>query len=186
MKIFAPVEGDIVVGGSTLLTRGTAAPGTEAAAVDLVQLDLGDGLGFREVIGLDNWQLNWNVPTFTTDTEVIIRARAYAEDLEVTDSVTVTVTQLAVNIIDPLDGASVLGGEPLAINGDASGILGGAALDSVVVDIGAEHLVASGTTAWDTTWLAPSVGADTPVDIIATAWAGGESVSSTISVTVVP
>jgi len=186
VKILAPLDGHVIVGGSVLTTRGTSNAGTVAAAIDSVRLDLGDGRGFEEVIGTESWQINWVVPTLTEDTEWVLRARAWADTFAVTDVATVTITQLVVNILSPLDGATIAGGEPVTIGGTASGLLGGAPMDSVVVDIGTEHLLAGGTAIWNTSWKAPVVGSDTPTDITATVWAGGESASRTIVVTVTP
>jgi len=186
VTIIAPSDGDVVIGGSTLLVVGTGNPGTVATSLDSVRLDLGDGAGFREVIGTDNWQTNWAVPLFEEDTEVVLRARAWADSARfmVTDVVTVTVSQLSLTIVEPGDGAMIVGGEPLIISGTASGILNGAPVDSVVVDVADEHLVANGTTDWSATWLTPTVAADTPFPIAATLWTDGETLRRTISVTV--
>ncbi len=188
VKIFAPVTGNALIGGSTFIIGGTSNPGTVAATIDSVKLDLGDGQGFRAVSGIDSWKYTWGVPTFDEDTELVLRARAWADSARfmVTDVVTVTVTQLVIKIVEPLAGTTVTGGDPVTVAGTAIGLLGGAPMDSVVVDIGTEHLAASGTDTWSVTWTAPVVTVNTPTDIIATVWAGGESVSQTISVTVTP
>ncbi len=186
VNFIAPMMGDVLVGGSNLMTIGTSTPGNVATALDSLLVDLGDGQGFREVLGTDNWQLVWNVPTFETDTEVTIRARAVVDSLVATDFVTVTVSQVGIQIADPLDGVLVLGGDPLPISGTANGILSGAPIDSVIVDIGAERLVATGTDAWNVTWLAPIVTVDTPTDITATVWSNSLTATETITVTVTP
>lgn len=188
VQIIAPSDGDVVIGGSTMLILGTGSPGTVAASLDSVRLDLGDGAGFREVIGTDNWQASWTVPLFAEDTEVVLRARAWADSARqmVTDVVTVTVSQLSLAILEPGDGALIPGGDPLTLSGTASGILNGAPVDSVVVDVADERLLANGTTNWSATWLTPTVAADTPYDITATMWVDGESLSRMISVTVTP
>ena len=51
---------------------------------------------------------------------------------------TVTVTQLAVRIDQPLDGARVLGDSTVTIAGRALSVLNGAAIDSIVVEIGGD------------------------------------------------
>ena len=186
VRIFAPGEGDVVVGGSTLQVRGTASAGTGFANLDSVRVDFGDGLGFREVVGTENWQLNWNVPVFAADTPLVLRARAWADSVVVTDVVNVTVTQLAVAILSPLDGASVAGGSTVTISGTAVGELGGAPVDSVVVDVGGLHFTPTGTATWTASWPVPAVGVDTPADIVATAWAAGQSASRLITVTITP
>ncbi|MDX2472788.1 MAG: Ig-like domain-containing protein [Candidatus Krumholzibacteria bacterium] len=184
VNIVVPAPDSIVPGGSSLIVRGTANPGTVATTLDAVQLDLGDGLGFREVLGTENWQLTWNVPTFTGNTERILRARAWAGDLMVTDAITVMISQLLVDILDPLDGADVIGGEVVMISGTASGIVNGAPVDRVELEIGGEQILASGTETWSASWTPAVVGQTTPVDIVATVWAGTESTSQTISVNV--
>ena len=83
---------DVVISGANFgqnVGANVVSSGTVAAALDAVQLDLGDGLGFREVLGTENWQRTWNVPVFTEDTEQVLRARAWAGDLMITDAVTV-------------------------------------------------------------------------------------------------
>ncbi len=186
VKIFAPVTGDVVPGGSSFVVQGTSSPGTVAASIDSVQLDLGDGLGFREVIGTTSWRLNWSVPTFDQDTELVLRARAWADSFMITDVVTVTISQLSLKILAPLPDETILGGDPLLISGEAAGLLGGAPLDSVTVDIGSEHFLASGTAAWSVTWTTPAVAVDTPAEITATAYAGGETVAKTVSIILTP
>jgi len=186
VKILAPGTGAVVPGGVDFIVMGTSNPGTVATAIDSVKLDLGDGLGFREVIGVDSWQLEWAIPTFDQDTELVLRARAWADTFMITDVVTVTISQLAIRIMEPLPDATVVGGDPLVISGEAAGLLGGAPIDSVTVDIGAEHLLANGTDAWTVTWTTPVVTTDTPTDITATVWAGAESTASLVSVILTP
>ncbi len=184
VKILIPATGDVIPGGSSLLVRGTASPGTVATVLDSVRLDLGDGRGFREVIGTDVWQLTWSVPTFTEDTELVLRARAWAGDLMITDVVTVTISQLLISILDPLADADVVGGEVVNISGVASGILNGAPVDRVELTIGAETILASGAENWSASWTPAVVTETTSVDIVATAWVGDDSTSQTITVNV--
>ena len=186
VNIIAPQTGDVLVGGSTVMTIGTSTAGTGEAALDSLLIDLGDGMGFRAVLGTDNWQILWDVPTFTTDTDVVIRARAVIGEIAATDFVTVTVSQVGIQIDNPLDGASVLGGEPVEVSGLANGILNGAPVDSVIVNIGAERFVASGTNSWSVSWLSPVVADNTPTGITATVWTDGETVTDAISITLTP
>ncbi len=186
VKILAPTDGSIVLGGTTLTIRGTTNPGTEAAAIDSVLIDLGDGEGFVSVFGTDTWQKFWTVPSFTVDTEIVLRARTWTGDIMVTDAVTVTVTQLSITTLSPVADTLLPGGNAINITGTAFGVLGGAPIDSVVVDIGSDHLVAVGTDPWSASWLPPLVAVNTAMDIVATVWAGDESVSSTTAVTVTP
>jgi len=64
--------------------------------------------------------------------------------------------------------------------------MNGAPLDSVTVGIGSEHLLANGTDSWSVTWLTPVVTVNTPTDITATVWAGGESFARLVSVILTP
>lgn len=186
VKIIAPAEGNVIPGGADFVVSGISDPGTVAAAVDSVKLDLGDGLGFRPLAGTTDWQMNWAVPTYTEDTERVIRARAWADTFMVTDAVTVTISQLTIQILAPAAGDSVVGGDPLTISGNAQGRLNGAPVDSVTVSVAGEHLLADGTDTWTASWDAPVVTTATPTDITATVWAAGESASQTIAVTLTP
>ena len=62
----------------------------DAAAIDSVKFDCGDGSGFREVAGTTNWSYLWNVPEVTAQTPHVLRARAWADADSVTTSVSVT------------------------------------------------------------------------------------------------
>ncbi len=104
----------------------------------------------------------------------------------ITDVVTVTVSQLAITIEEPLPDTRVNGGDALVIAGQAAGILGGAPVDSVTVDIDAEHLLANDTSAWSVTWVTPVVTVDTPTDITATVWSAGESKAQIVSIVLTP
>jgi len=185
VKILSPSAGNAVLGGNILLMLGTTNPGT-LAAIDSVKVDLADGLGFRPVTGTDNWQLSWDVPHFTADTDLVLRARVWADTLMVTDVVTVTVTQLTVAITTPAEGDRIVGGTTVDLAGTAGGLLNGAAVDSVTVDIGLVHLLARGGNSWTTTWSPPTVGADSLQTIAATVWAGGDTATTSIGVTLTP
>jgi len=190
IRFLAPLDGDLVIGSRTLEVRGISAAGSGAASVDSVKFDGGDGLGFRVVTGTDEWSYLWDAPPYIADTDVVLRARAYVGTDSVTAAITVTVTQLAVVIDDPLEGDQLLGDTEVTITGRAASVLGGAPIDSVVVDIGGGvdpmHLVADGTNTWSTTWTTQTVTAILNATITARAWAAGEVVSDDISVTVAP
>jgi len=186
VNIVVPYDGAVLIGGTTIVTRGTSNQGTVATGVDTVQVDFGDGLGFRDVNGIEDWQLDWDVPTFTADTEVVMRARAVAGGLVVTDFITVTVSQLTIEILDPLADAFVVSASEINISGLAGSILGGTPIDTVVIDIGAEQIIASGTNQWAATWTAVDVLVDTPTTIVVTAWVGTESVTTSVDIVVQP
>jgi hypothetical protein len=188
----APRDGDVVLGGVSLQVRGTALAGSEVDSIMGVKFDPGDGAGFRDVTGTTDWTYPWSVARYDADTVVNLRARAYVSislaDTTVVDSVTsvisVTVTQLSVAIDNPADAAAVAGGATIKISGSASGILGGAPVDSVTVDVGDEHFLANGAATWDVDWTTPRSVTQLDVPIVATVWSGGETASDAIAVTV--
>jgi hypothetical protein len=178
------------MGGSVFQVRGASAIGSQAGSVFLVKFDPGDGNGFVNAEGTETWSYMWDVPLFTADTQVVIRAQAFygpsPDDLEtVTTAITVTVTQLVVIITDPVDGADLIGNKTINFAGTAAGILNGAPLDSVTIDIGDDHLLASGTMNWSAVWEAPLLDADTTLPLAATVWAGEETATTSIDVNLV-
>ena len=191
VTFWAPLEGDLLMGGTSFQVRGSSTAGAEDEMVFLVKFDPGDGSGFVNVVGTDTWFYMWDVPSFTVDTQLTIRAQAWygpsADALEtVTTAITVTVTQLAVTITDPVDGADLTGNKEAKFTGTAAGVLGGSALEMVTIDIGADQLEASGTTNWSATWDAPLWDADTTLTLAATVRAvDGTSVMTSIQVNVV-
>jgi hypothetical protein len=86
----APQDGDTLQAGASLQVRGTAFGG--GAALDSVQVNLGDGLGFRDVTGLATWSHLWSVPVVPADSLFTLRARAWAG----TDSATVVAEVIVV------------------------------------------------------------------------------------------
>ena len=72
----APQAGAILPSGVALQVRGTAFSG--GAALDSVQVDLDDGLGFRDVVGLATWSYLWEAPVVEAETALTLRARAWA------------------------------------------------------------------------------------------------------------
>ena len=90
VAITAPLDGDLVPSDLSLQVRGTAIAASGTAAVDSVKFDSGDGLGFVDVTGTDNWTFMWAVPSVLEDTEHALRARAWASGDSVTTTVSVT------------------------------------------------------------------------------------------------
>jgi hypothetical protein len=190
VTFWAPLDGDVIAGDAVFQVRGSAKAGTDGNRVALVQFDSGDGNGFVDAEGTDTWSYLWDVPRFNADTPLTIRAQAWYEispdTLEsVISAITVTVTQLAVALTSPADGTDLTGNKPAVFSGTAAGILNGAPLDSVTVDIGAEHFPASGTTNWSLEWAAPLWEADTTLTVAATVWAGPDTAMTSIQVGVV-
>lgn len=188
VKIVFPAADSLVVGGRPLLVRGTSA-GTVAAPVTRVEFEGGDGI-WRDVVGTDAWETTWDVPSYLADTPVTIRARAWTADDFAVDAITVTVTQLAVRIDEPLDGAQVEGDSEVTIAGRAISVSNGAPIDSVVVDVSGEvepaRLVAGDTDDWSVTWSTQTVTTILDAVITARVWAAGEFSQDQISVTVAP
>ncbi len=190
VSFWAPLDGDVIMGGSVFQARGASAAGSAAGSVFLVKFDPGDGTGFVDVTGTETWSHMWVVPRFTADTPVTLRAQAWygpsPDSLQtITTAITVTVTQLAVTITNPLAGADLTGNKPVNFTGTAAGILGGAPLDSVTIDIGDDHFPASGTSNWSAEWTAPLWDADSTLTLAATVWAGGDTDMISIEVNVI-
>jgi len=164
VTFWAPLEGNLLMGGTSFQVRGASTAGAEDEMVFLVKFDPGDGSGFVNVVGTDTWSYMWDVPSFTVDTQLTIRAQAWygpsADALEtVTTAITVTVTQLAVTITDPVAGADLTGNKEAKFTGTAN---------------------------WSATWDAPLWDADTTLTLAATVRAvDGTTVMTSIQVNVV-
>ncbi len=186
VAFLAPQPTAVVRGGSQLTVEGLAVPATGYDAVDLVEVDLGDG--FVAATGTVRWTTLWNIPLLSEDTPVILRARASIGDtLATTTSISVTISQLVATIVEPPGGSVVAGGSDLTVEGTASALLGGAPLDSVVVGLAGTDTLATGMESWSLIWRVPGVTENLEVLITATAWAGGEpSPPDTIAVTITP
>ncbi len=182
----APLDGQVVLGGVPLQIQGHSNGSQGKAAIDSVAVDLGDGNGFQPVSGTDPWSYLWDVPRFDADTPLTLRARAWAADDSATAVIGVTVTQLVVAIGDPIDGAELAADTDVTIAGTAAGLLGGPAIDRVTVAVDGQILTATGTDIWSADWHTPAVTAVTPYTISATVWAGQDSLSTQIGVTVTP
>jgi hypothetical protein len=190
VTFWAPTDGDVIRGGEVFQVRGGSTVGSGAGSVILVKFDAGDGNGFQNAEGTDAWTYLWDVPRFARNTELVLRAQAFYGDdpLEpetVTTDISVTVTQLTVNITDPPDGAQLTGNKPFSFVGTAAGILNGTPLDRVTLDIGAEQVEAAGTTNWSYLWTAPLWEADTTLTVAATVWAGADTAMTSLQVDVV-
>ena len=189
IAILDPVEGQVIRGGATYLVQGSSAGLMGQGSVDTVQFDPGEG-GYRDVVGLDDWTYEWSVPAYLSDTNVTLRARAVLDGSEVVTTTSVTVTQLAIRIDAPLDGAQLSGDTEVEIAGRAVSVIDGAAIDSVTVDITGltedYHLKATGTSEWTTTWTTPTMTAIMDAVLTARVYAGGEVASHEIGVTVAP
>lgn len=182
----APLDGQVVLGGVPLLVQGFSTDSTAKVAAESVAVDLADGLGFRPVTGTDPWALSWDVPRFDADTDLTLRARAWAAGDSSTTVIQVTVTQLTLAILEPAGGTELVADTDVAISGTAGGLLGGAAIDQVTVEVDGQTLTADGTGLWTTTWHTPAVVEPIPTTIKVTLVAGTESYSREIAVTVVP
>ena len=189
INFWAPTEGDVILGGTVFQVRGGTVIGSDLESVFLVEFDGGDGNGFVNADGTETWSYLWTVPRFTADTPLVIRAQAWygprPDSLEtVTTAITVTVTQLAVAITEPLDGADLTNNRTINFSGTAAGVLGGTPLDLVTLDIGDEHIEASSTDNWSVAWDAPLWDADTTLTVVATAWAAADTAQHVIEVNV--
>ncbi len=182
----APLDGQVVLGGVPLQILGYSTDSQGKAAVDSLQLDLGDGAGFRSVTGTDSWSYLWDVPRFESDTNVTLRARAWAAGESSTTTIGVTATQLTMLIGAPLDGAELKANTEVTIAGLAHGLLNGPPLDQVTVAVDGQTIVATGTETWSASWQTPAVTESTDFTIVVTIQAGAESLTQEITVTVVP
>jgi len=92
VTFLTPEDGTVLEGGTgfNILGISSAESGTES--VIGVELDLGDGAGYFGVTGTDYWSHLWDIPVHETDTEVVLRARAFTATDTVSSFVTVTVT----------------------------------------------------------------------------------------------
>ena len=192
VTFLAPGDGSVAHGGNQLQVRGTSVAASGGATMDSVKVDVGEGLVLAE--GTDNWTYMWDIPRFTEDTVWTLRARAYSsetiEDVTYVDSVTtiitVTVTQLLVAITAPEAEALLAGDTEITVSGTALPPLDVALVDSVTVDAGEDHLVAvfGEGSDWSVVWQTPAVSEDTAMEVRATAYAGAESITTSINVTV--
>lgn len=192
VSFWAPRDGDVVLGGTSFQVRGSSTVGSGEGSVALVGFDGGDGNGFVDVTGTDTWSHDWNVPLFTTDTQLTLRAKAWygahtdLDSLEtVTTAITVTVTQMAVTITNPVAGETFTPNRTYSFSGTASGILGVAALEEVIVHVGTDTLAVSGDSNWSADWTAPIPDIDTTLTMTATAVAGGNTAVTSIDLDVV-
>ncbi len=179
-----PLDSTVVLGGSQLTVSGFARAATGGDPIDLVEVDLGQG--FVPATGTESWSVDWDVPVYTEDTELTLRARVTAGAETATGLLTVTVTQFIVQITEPADGAEIPDETVTTVAGLAASILGGAPLDSVKVNLAGADTLATGLESWSVDWDVPAVEEQQQALVIAEAWAGGESVADTVTVTINP
>lgn len=182
--LLAPEDGTVVAGGTSLRILGSAAGGS-GGDLTAVALDLGDGVGFRD-LGITagptaDWSYDWNIPRFREDTEVVLRARAWADTDSATTISVVTVTQLAITMLRPVGGTVYAPDDEVTVSGSTMPPLGGA-VDSVTVDAGGMRVEVTGTADWSGTWTAPATTDSAGVILTATAWADGDTVQTSVEV----
>ncbi len=88
ISFLAPLDGNTVTGGTTLQVQGSARSATEISGV---HFDSGDGNGFQPAEGTETWTALWEVPTVSEETQVVLRARVYADGEYATATCTVTI-----------------------------------------------------------------------------------------------
>ena len=184
VAITAPAENDILNGGTILRIQGTATAPSGTAPVDLVMFDGGEG--FIAATGTSNWSYMWEIPRFDADTNLTIRARAWAGDDSVTTTMNVVVSQLVIGINSPAEGDTVVSDTDVEISGFAFPVTGGAAIDSVVVEVDGVRGVAEGTQAWSFDWRVGVFEEVTEVVIGAVVYAGGGEHPTTQTIVVTP
>ena len=182
-----PVEGAVVQGGTGLDLVGYALGAPAGDPVHRVEVEL-QGV-WQEAVGTASWETFWDIPLVAEDQDVTVRARAFLlSGVEsATALLTVTVSNLRVAITAPTAASIVSSGELTVIMGTAGPYLAGAPLDSVVVTIADQRLRADEPlTDWMLEWTAPTVTEATAVGLTAWAFAGGDSVSHAVEVSVEP
>ncbi len=112
----------------------------------------------------------------------------WAESAILTDYVIYLSQPVDVVILAPAEGDTVPAATPLLVTGIATGSSGTAPVDSVKFDAGDGEgfRPVTGTDSWSFMWDVPAVTADTAVALRARAWAAGDSVTTSATVTVVP
>lgn len=190
-----PLDGDVLEGGTLVQLRGRAWSRDTEAPIDSVKVNV--GAGYVRARGTVEWNYNWQVPTVQGDQARIIGARAYSHHAveglptAVIDSATalisVSLSQLSIAIGQPAGGAQLVGGSDVTVSGVAYAFAGGAPLDSVAVILpGARRHLTVSQGIWGTTWRAPEVTQIEPIQIIARAFAGADSVQALVNASLVP
>jgi hypothetical protein len=93
LQIVAPAAGAVLSGGTPFLVTGIAIPASGGAPIDLVEVDT--GAGWTSAQGIGTWSYLWNVPNVLADSTATLRARATADELIATDTITVTLVPAA-------------------------------------------------------------------------------------------
>ncbi|HOX24566.1 MAG TPA: fibronectin type III domain-containing protein [Candidatus Krumholzibacteria bacterium] len=184
-----PTDGLILEGGTTIDVAGVATTFDGDFPITRVQVHLGDG--WQDANGGDNWEAVWDVPRLAADTTWPIGALARAENAggvfyTGVAWINVTISQLTVAITAPAPFAEIERGTTVAIAGTATPFLAGAPLDSVVVDAAGQRLSAAPPLDdWTVDWTTPEGAGTTPVEITAWVYAGADSLSDRVQVTLV-
>lgn len=109
----------------------------------------------------------------------------WADSPVLTDYAVLVSRGVEVAFVAPAQDAVLQSGVSLQVRGTASG--GEAAVDSVKVDLGdGVFRSVTGLASWTRMWSLPVVIADTPLTLRARAWAGADSATAVIGVTVAP
>ncbi len=185
-----PLQDLVIEGGTTIEITGTATTFDATLPITEVAVNLSDDGGWLPATGTENWEYAWDVPLLTEDTRWGMGALARAENVNTGDFETgaawiyVTISQLTITILNPADTDEVTRGLPTTVDGTAAPFLAGAPLDSVVVTALGERLPSFALENWSVTWVVPEDATEL-IDIIAYAYAGGDSVSQRIQVTAI-
>ncbi len=183
VAINAPTEGNLVMGGTVLGVLGTAAIPSGSAVIDSVKFD--GGSVFEHVTGTENWTYDWTIPRYDADTDLIVRARAWAGEDSVTTSLSLTVTQILLDISSHADGDTLTSDTDVTLSGSSSPPTEGTEISSVTVTIDGDTQLADGTTSWSYDWHPDLVVDEEEIAITVTANAGNYSYSQSVSLLVV-
>jgi hypothetical protein len=177
-----PLQNQFVPGGGTIEVSGTAESFDATVPIDSVQVHLGDR--WQRATGTTEWEIPWEVPLLEADTTWQIGVLAHAGQWTGYAWIPVTVSQFTLAITAPVAGAEVTRGSTVNVTGTATPYGGGAPLDSVVVTVIDQRLLATGLESWSAAWEVPQ---DAPELIGLTAWAyaGEDSLSQTVNISAV-
>lgn len=136
------------------------------AYADTALIDLGPGEG--QIVVYAQYRNDFTDSAILNDYAVLVRQ------------------PVSVAFLAPGDGDVLLGGAPLLVRGLSSAGAGKAAADSVKVDLGdgAGFVPVETLDPWSLLWDVPVFAADTPLVLRARAWAGADSATAVVGVTV--
>jgi len=190
IEFLAPQGGDIVRGGYPLEILGRAYSPAGNATIDSVKVDVADGEGLQLAEGGAEWSYQWDVPRLGTDTTWPLRARSYYQVGGERDSstavITVTISQLAVTILEPAAGDTLTAGAEARIAGEAFRFSGGPEIDSLVVTTPDTVLYPTVAPNWSTPWTPAAVSQVLGYDLIATVYAADLVEADTVQIFVQP